>query len=89
MASGDVQLGEVGSTGIATAISQGMDVELFWILDDIARRRSAGRPNGRGINTSPISRARRSATPFVLDVALPLAVALRAGRTQADRRRRC
>src|SRR5207344_1414981 len=36
MASGDVQLGEVGSTGIATAISQGMDVELFWILEDIA-----------------------------------------------------
>src|SRR5262249_321051 len=31
MASGDVQLGEVGSTGVATAISQGMDVDLFWI----------------------------------------------------------
>src|ERR1700693_2759322 len=36
MASGDVRLGEVGSTGAATAISQGMDVELFWILVDIA-----------------------------------------------------
>src|SRR5438132_13688280 len=36
MASGDIAIGEVGSTGIATAISQGMDVELFWILEDIA-----------------------------------------------------
>jgi len=31
-----LQPGEVGSTGAATAISQGMDVELFWILEDIA-----------------------------------------------------
>src|SRR5947199_689376 len=36
MASGDVQLGEVGSTGIATAISQGRDVGLVWLLEDIA-----------------------------------------------------
>src|SRR5947208_17118102 len=36
MASGDVQLCEVGCTGIATAISQGMDVELFWVVQDIA-----------------------------------------------------
>src|SRR3954451_12794131 len=50
MASGDVQLGEVGSTGIATAISQGMDVELFWILEDIAEPEALVVLNGSNIN---------------------------------------
>src|SRR5260370_32649167 len=50
MASGDVQLGEVGSTGAATAISQGMEVELFWILEDIAAAEALVAPNGRGVN---------------------------------------
>ncbi|MEO8924779.1 MAG: taurine ABC transporter substrate-binding protein, partial [Caldimonas sp.] len=36
MASGDVQIGEVGSAGITAAASQGQDIKLFWILDDIA-----------------------------------------------------
>jgi taurine transport system substrate-binding protein len=35
MASGGVQLGEVGSAGIAAAVSRGEPYELFWILDDI------------------------------------------------------
>src|ERR1700682_1553419 len=49
MASGDVQLGEVGSTGAATAISQGMEVELFWILEDIAAAEALGaRKRGGG-----------------------------------------
>ena len=51
MASGDVQLGEVGSTGVATAISQGMDVDLFWILEDIASAEALVARNGSGINT--------------------------------------
>ena len=46
MASGDVQLGEVGSTGIATAISQGMDVEMFWVLEDIAAAEALVARNG-------------------------------------------
>ena len=36
MASGDVQLGEAGSSPIVAAASQGQDIKLFWILDDIA-----------------------------------------------------
>ena len=51
MASGDVQLGEVGSTGIATAISQGMDVELFWVLEDIAAAEALVARNGSGVNS--------------------------------------
>src|SRR3954462_2909952 len=35
MASGAVQISEVGSAGIAAAESPGEPYELFWILDDI------------------------------------------------------
>src|SRR5581483_2485428 len=35
MASGAVQIGEVGSAGVAAAVSRGEPLELFWILDDI------------------------------------------------------
>ncbi len=36
MASGQVQIGEAGSAPIASGLSQGLPVELIWILDDIA-----------------------------------------------------
>src|SRR5512141_2839536 len=65
MASGDVQLGEVGSTGIATAISQGMDVELFWILEDIAAAEALVVRNGSGVNTLADLKGKKIATPFV------------------------
>ncbi|NDP42518.1 MAG: taurine ABC transporter substrate-binding protein [Aromatoleum sp.] len=65
MASGDVQLGEVGSTGIATAISQGMDVELFWILEDIAAAEALVARNGSGINSIADLKGKKIATPFV------------------------
>ena len=65
MASGDVQLGEVGSTGIATAISQGMDVELFWILEDIAAAEALVVRNGSGINTIADLKGKKIGTPFV------------------------
>jgi taurine transport system substrate-binding protein len=65
MASGDVQLGEVGSTGIATAISQGMDVELFWILEDIAAAEALVARNGSGVNTVADLKGKKVGTPFV------------------------
>ena len=65
MASGDVQLGEVGSTGVATAISQGMDVELFWILEDIAAAEALVARNGSGINSVADLKGKKIGTPFV------------------------
>src|SRR4029079_6777205 len=65
MASGDVQLGEVGSTGIATAISQGMDVEMFWVLEDIAAAEALVARNGSGINSIKELKGKKIATPFV------------------------
>ena len=35
MASGAVQVGEVGSAGISAAVSRGEPLELFWIIDAI------------------------------------------------------
>jgi taurine transport system substrate-binding protein len=65
MASGDVAIGEVGSTGVATAISQGMDVELFWILEDIASAEALVARNGSGVNSIGDLKGRKIATPFV------------------------
>jgi len=65
MASGDVQLGEVGSTGVATAISQGMDVALFWILEDIAAAEALVVRNGSGVNTIADLKGKKVGTPFV------------------------
>jgi taurine transport system substrate-binding protein len=65
MASGDVAIAEVGSTGVATAISQGMDVELFWILEDIAAAEALVARNGSGINSIADLKGKKIATPFV------------------------
>ena len=65
MASGDVQLGEAGSAPIATAISQGLDVELFWILEDIAAAEALVARNGSGVNTVADLKGKKVATPFV------------------------
>ena len=65
MASGDVQLGEVGSTGVATAISQGMEVDLFWILEDIASAEALVARNGSGVNTIADLKGKKVGTPFV------------------------
>lgn len=65
MASGDVQIGEVGSAGVAAAASQGQDVKLFWILDDIADAEALVARNGSGINSVKDLKGKTVATPFV------------------------
>ena len=65
MASGDVQVGEVGSAGITAAASQGQDIKLFWILDDIADAEALIARNGSGINSVKDLKGKKVATPFV------------------------
>jgi taurine transport system substrate-binding protein len=85
MASGDVQLGEVGSTGVATAISQGMDVELFWILEDIAAAEALVARNGSNVNTIADLKGKKVGTPFVSTSHFQLLYALqKAGLKPAD-----
>ena len=65
MASGDVQLGELGSTGVATAISQGMDIDLFWILEDIASAEALVVRDGSGVTSIAGLKGKKVGTPFV------------------------
>ncbi|MFM7965379.1 MAG: ABC transporter substrate-binding protein, partial [Betaproteobacteria bacterium] len=65
MASGDVQLGEAGSSPITAAASQGQDIRLFWILDDIADAEALIARNGAGINSVKDLKGKKVATPFV------------------------
>lgn len=64
MASGAVQVGEVGSAGIAAAVSRGEPLELFWILDDIGDAEALVVKNGSGINTIADLKGKKIAVPF-------------------------
>jgi taurine transport system substrate-binding protein len=64
MASGAVQLGEVGSAGIAAAVSRGEPYELFWILDDIGDAEALVAKNGSGINSVADLKGKKIAMPF-------------------------
>ncbi len=64
LASGAVQVGEVGSAGIAAAVSRGEPLELFWILDDIGDAEALVAKNGSGINTVADLKGKKIATPF-------------------------
>lgn len=65
MASGDVQIGEAGSSPIAAAASQGQKIKLFWILDDINDAEAMIARNGSGINSMKDLQGKKVATPFV------------------------
>lgn len=65
LASGDVQIGEAGSSPIAAAASQGQDIKLFWILDDIADAEALVARNGSGIKGWKDLEGKKVATPFV------------------------
>ncbi|WP_244610474.1 taurine ABC transporter substrate-binding protein [Microvirga pakistanensis] len=76
MASGAVQIGEAGSSPIATAASQGMDIQLFWILDDIADAEQLVVRNGSDINSIADLKGKTVATPFVSTAHFQLIFAL-------------
>ena len=65
MASGNVALDEAGSSPIATAASQGLNIELFWILDDIANAEQLVARNGIGVTSVAGLKGKTVATPFV------------------------
>ncbi len=65
MASGDVKIGEVGSSPAATAASQGMDVQVIWVLDDVGQAEQLVARNGSGVNSIADLKGKKVATPFV------------------------
>ena len=65
MASGQIAIGEAGTSPIASALSQGLDVELFWILDDINAAEAMVARNGSNINSVADLKGKRVGVPFV------------------------
>ena len=65
MASGNVAIGEAGSSPIAAAASQGLPVELFWILDDIGDAEQLVARDGSGVTDVAGLKGHTVATPFV------------------------
>jgi taurine transport system substrate-binding protein len=64
MASGAVQIGEVGSAPIAAAVSRGEPLELFWILDDIGSAEALVVRKNSGIKTVADLKGKKIAMPF-------------------------
>lgn len=65
MASGQVQIGCLGSTAVTTAFAQGLDVELFWILAGIGSAEALVVRNGSGIKTGSDLAGKKIGVPFV------------------------
>lgn len=65
LASGDVPVGVLGSTGITAAATRGVDIELFWILDNIGKSEALVARNGSGITKPQDLIGKKVAVPFV------------------------
>ena len=51
LASGAIHIGEAGSSPIASAVSQGVPIEVFWVLDNINDAEALVARNGAGVNS--------------------------------------
>ncbi len=64
MASGDVQIALVGSSGIAAGVSRGIDMQLFWIAEDIGGAEALVVRDGSGIETPADLAGKKLGVPF-------------------------
>jgi taurine transport system substrate-binding protein len=65
MASGDVQVGVIGSSPLAAAVSRGVELQLFWILDDINEAEALVVRNGANISKPADLKGKKLGVPFV------------------------
>ena len=65
MASGAVQVGEAGSSPVAAGLSQGLGIQVFWILDNINDAEALVVRQGSGITTLQQLKGKTVAVPFV------------------------
>jgi taurine transport system substrate-binding protein len=65
MASGDLQIAMAGSSPIAAGVSRGVDLELFWIAEDIASAEALVVRDGSGITAPQDLKGKKLAVPFV------------------------
>lgn len=64
MTSGDVQIGVIGSSPLTAAVSRGVELQLFWILDDINEAEALVVRNGSKIDKPADLKRKRLAVPF-------------------------
>jgi taurine transport system substrate-binding protein len=85
LASGSVQLGEAGSSPIATGLSQGVDISLFWILDNINDAEALVARNGSNVSSVAQLKGKKIGVPYVSTSHFHTLVALQnAGVNPAD-----
>ena len=65
LASGDVPIGVLGSTGTASAATRGVELQLFWILDNIGQSEALVARDESGIETPADLKGKKVAVPFV------------------------
>ena len=76
LASGNVAVGVLGSTGTTAAVTRGVDLQLFWILDDIGRSEALVAREGSGIESPADLKGKRVGVPFVSTSHFHLLVAM-------------
>lgn len=75
-ASRDVPVGILGSTGITAAVTRGVNMELFWILDNIGKSEALVARNGSGISKPEDLVGKKVGVPFVSTSHFHLLVAM-------------
>ena len=65
LASGAIQIGEAGSSPFAAAISQGVDIQVFWILDNIHEAEALVARKGSGVQSVADLKGKKIGVPFV------------------------
>lgn len=65
MASGSIDIASAGSSPIAAAVSRGVDIEVVWILENIADAEALVVRDGTGITAPSDLKGKRIAVPFV------------------------
>ena len=65
MASGDVHIAMAGSSPIAAGVSRGIDMQLFWVVEDIGAAEALVVRNGSGINSPQDLKGKTVGVPFV------------------------
>lgn len=65
LASGAIHIGEAGSSPFASALSQGVPIQVFWILDNINDAEALVARNGSGVNTLADLKGKKIGLPFV------------------------
>ncbi|MYN13803.1 taurine ABC transporter substrate-binding protein [Pusillimonas sp. TS35] len=76
-ASRDVPVGVLGSTGITAATTRGVDMQLFWILDNIGKSEALVARNGSGIEKPQDIVGKKVGVPFVSTSHFHLLVAMK------------